>query len=93
MTTPQLRSPILLSPARNLVAAQQKRIALVIGNSKYQNAPELGNPINDANAMARELGNLGFEVIKVVDGDKKEMDTALKTFALKLSPIADDLRK
>jgi hypothetical protein len=38
-----------------------RRIAYVIGNAEYSNAP-LYNPINDARDMAKTLQNLGFEV-------------------------------
>ena len=39
-----------------------KRIALVIGNGSYKDAP-LKNPVNDARAMAEALKGQGFEVI------------------------------
>ncbi|MCH2094118.1 MAG: caspase family protein [Rhodobacteraceae bacterium] len=38
------------------------RVALVIGNSAYQNATALRNPANDARAVAEKLRGLGFEV-------------------------------
>ena len=37
----------------------EQRIALVIGNSKYQNAPQLANPDNDAQSMAQLLNSAG----------------------------------
>lgn len=39
-----------------------KRLALVIGNSNYENAP-LNNPVNDALLMAKTLDSLNFDVI------------------------------
>jgi Caspase domain len=39
------------------------RIALVIGNSAYQNAHRLANPENDAEDMATILRDLGFELV------------------------------
>jgi uncharacterized caspase-like protein len=39
-----------------------RRIALVIGNAKYEK-DVLNNPVNDANAIARMLRHFGFEVI------------------------------
>jgi hypothetical protein len=42
--------------------AQDRRVALVIGNSAYKTSPLL-NPVNDARAMAASLRMLGFEVI------------------------------
>jgi uncharacterized caspase-like protein len=50
-----------------LVASQPawatKRVALVIGNSSYQNAPLLPNPANDAAAIATTLKDAGFDVV------------------------------
>jgi hypothetical protein len=34
-------------------ASQERRVALVIGNSAYENVPELPNPRNDAEAISR----------------------------------------
>ncbi|MBD2209350.1 caspase family protein [Nostoc linckia FACHB-104] len=74
------------SPAPNLLAVtNQKRVALVIGNSNYQAAIALANPGNDAEDVAQTLGELGFEVIKVIDGSQKQMDAALERFSAKLS--------
>jgi hypothetical protein len=43
-------------------AFAQSRLALVIGNSNYQTAVRLANPLNDAKAVAEALGAAGFEV-------------------------------
>src|SRR3984893_688423 len=42
----------------------EKRVALVIGNSNYQHAGQLGNPVGDAAAFAALLKSSGFEVIE-----------------------------
>ena len=42
---------------------QEKRIALVIGNSDYIHASSLKNPVNDAELMKSTLIALGFEVM------------------------------
>ncbi|MEC3859715.1 caspase family protein [Mesobacterium sp. TK19101] len=44
-------------------AMADKRVALVIGNSSYQNATPLANPANDSRAMADKLSQLGFDVM------------------------------
>ncbi len=44
-------------------AAAEKRVALVIGNSAYQNVTRLDNPRNDAALMAETLASLGFTLI------------------------------
>jgi len=61
-----------------------KKVALVIGNSAYVNASNLGmNPINDANDMAVALKDLGFDVIKANNADYAQLTQALKEFGSK----------
>ena len=43
-------------------AHAERRVALVIGNSAYVDAPELRNPRNDAEDVSKALTGLGFEV-------------------------------
>ena len=43
--------------------ARERRVALLIGNSTYQNATTLANPSNDAQAVAGKLKDAGFDVI------------------------------
>lgn len=45
-------------------ARAEKRVALVIGNSAYQNASKLANPGNDASAMADLFRRAGFDVVE-----------------------------
>ena len=44
-------------------ALAEKRVALVLGNSAYQNVPPLSNPVNDAALMAGTLKRAGFDVV------------------------------
>ena len=44
-------------------ATAQKRVALVIGISKYQQVPRLANPTRDAEAMVLLLKKAGFDVV------------------------------
>lgn len=60
----------------------QKRIALVIGNSNYQNAP-LTNPLEDSSSMAQALQELGFETMLIQDATRQEMQEAIKQLAKK----------
>jgi len=57
-----------------------KRVALVIGNAAYANAPQLANPRNDARAMAASLRSLGFIVEEGIDLDTAGMYGAIRTF-------------
>jgi uncharacterized caspase-like protein len=62
-------------------ALAEKRVALVIGNSAYRNAPALANPRNDAEALAESLKRLNFEVIAGSDLDKAGMERLLRRFS------------
>ncbi|NJO23028.1 MAG: hypothetical protein HC868_08830 [Sphingomonadales bacterium] len=66
-------------------AQAERRIALVIGNSTYQNTPELKNPKNDAIDMAAALRRLGFEVFEGRDLDKRSMERVIRQFGVKLA--------
>ena len=45
-----------------LFAQEEKRLALVVGNSNYEKGA-LKNPVNDARLMAKTLDSLEFDVI------------------------------
>jgi uncharacterized caspase-like protein len=68
---------------RKKSAAVERRVALLIGNSSYQDAP-LKNPVNDADAMARILREAGFDVILHKNVDRRKMILAIKEFGQKL---------
>jgi Caspase domain len=64
-------------------ASAEKRIALVVGNSAYQNIARLDNPPNDATLMAETLSGLGFALIggsAQLDLDKAALDTEVQNF-------------
>jgi uncharacterized caspase-like protein/ribosomal protein L39E len=63
----------------------ETRVALVVGNNAYQHTAPLANPLNDARDMSAALRAAGFDVIEVLDADKRELDGAVRTFADKLS--------
>ena len=43
-------------------AEAAERVALIVGNSDYRNAPHLSNPVNDASDVAAAFERLGFSV-------------------------------
>jgi hypothetical protein len=45
-------------------AFAEKRVALILGNSVYQNVPPLSNPINDGAVMAATFKSAGFDVVE-----------------------------
>ncbi|MGH6924509.1 MAG: caspase family protein [Propylenella sp.] len=60
--------------------AAGERVALVIGNSAYQNVSRLPNPANDAAALASALQRLDFAVTQLSDLTGAEMRRALQDF-------------
>jgi formylglycine-generating enzyme required for sulfatase activity len=63
-------------------AFAEKRVALVFGNSAYQNVALLSNPANDAGAMAAMLKGAGFDVVTLKrDLKANEMRRALRDFS------------
>jgi hypothetical protein len=63
----------------------EQRIALVIGNSNYQNVAQLPNPANDARAVAQLLNTAGFEVISATDLDHNQMIQVIQDFSGKIA--------
>ncbi|MGF7175223.1 caspase family protein [Azospirillum doebereinerae] len=70
------------------IGAGERRVALVLGNSAYQHAPRLPNPVNDARAIAESLRSAGFELVgggAQLDLDKAETERAIRSFGNKLA--------
>ena len=53
----------------------------MIGNSNYSTEKTLSTPIPDAITVSESLADIGFNVYVVFDGDKEDMDEAIKKFA------------
>jgi uncharacterized protein len=68
-----------LSPANAGV-----RLALVLGNSRYEAVPALDNPSNDAADLAQALRGVGFEVIEQRDATREAMARAVHDFSERL---------
>ncbi len=69
--------------------AAEQRVALVIGNSAYADAP-LANPANDARLMAETLRGLGFKVIERIDVDQRKMKLAIVELGDRLNEAGKD---
>lgn len=63
-----------------VTAQADKRVALVIGNSAYQNAPTLPNPARDARAMAAMFQNAGYDVTTAYDMGNLDLKRAIRRF-------------
>ncbi|TIL67164.1 caspase family protein [Mesorhizobium sp.] len=75
---------ILLFTAVSADALADRRVALVMGNSAYQNVHGLSNPKNDASDMTAKLKDLGFEVVTGLDLDLARMRVTIRNFIKKL---------
>ena len=69
----------------SLLRGPEQRVALVIGNAHYKNAPELANPDNDATAMAQFLNRAGFEVTSAIDLTQNDMIRVVQDFSSKVA--------
>src|SRR5882672_7155570 len=75
---------IFSAPLFSSAQTNQKRLALVIGNSHYQFSNALKNPVNDARAIGSSLQGLGFEVMEYEDVTQAQMKQAINAFGQKL---------
>jgi hypothetical protein len=69
----------------NPLGGPEQRVALVIGNSNYQNVSQLSNPANDAKSVAKLLNAAGFEVISATDLSHNEMIQVVQDFSSKIA--------
>jgi uncharacterized caspase-like protein len=67
-----------------MCAAEDARVALVIGNGTYANAPRLDNPVSDARAVAAAFRKLGFHVVDGYDLDIAQMRAKISEFSADL---------
>jgi uncharacterized caspase-like protein len=56
------------------------RVALVIGNSNYRNAPLLRNPTGDAKAIETKFREAGFDVVTLNDVDNLQFKRGIRQF-------------
>jgi hypothetical protein len=64
----------------SMAPARKKRVALIVGNSNYQNYPDLRNPSNDALALGAVLRRLDFNVAVGLDLDATAFRKAIQIF-------------
>lgn len=56
------------------------KIALLVGNNRYQHHPNLMAPVKDVFELSVLLKQLGFQVVSLLDLNKAEMVTAVSRF-------------
>ncbi len=64
---------------------KDRRVALVIGNDAYQHIPKLENAVNDADSMSKELRDVGFEVLRHSNLDRRSMNVAIRDFEKRIA--------
>jgi Caspase domain len=67
-------------------AAQQRRIALVIGNNEYEEIATLEKAVNDAAAISQRLSAMGFEVTTAMNIGRRAMSRAVNEFEKAIRP-------
>ncbi|MFK7837123.1 MAG: caspase family protein [Sulfitobacter sp.] len=73
---------LLLWPVLSFAqATEDRRVALIIGNSDYDLVTPLDNPGNDATDMSIALEGLGFEVFLGLDLGQEEMNRIVAKYA------------
>jgi hypothetical protein len=93
VSAPTLTTVSAMTLAPTLRPSGSRRLALVIGNSKYENVAPLANPANDAQLMARTLRDLGFVLIgggPQIDLDKPAFEKALQKFGDEIQRSSGD---
>ena len=70
--------------------SQERRVALVVGNAKYETSP-LANPTNDSADIAAKLKSYGFDVVYRENLKIRQIGSMLREFKSKLSPGATAL--
>lgn len=82
---PVVREPVAAAPTLSDFYKDEKRFALVIGNSNYpKEIGMLKNPVNDATDFAKELENSNFEVQLLTNATYGQMRAAMLRFKEKV---------
>jgi uncharacterized caspase-like protein len=78
---------LLAACGANPQGASARKVALVIGNAAYENAPVLVNPTNDAADMCAALRRVGFRTLCHTNlRDRAEFDARVREYAAQLGP-------
>jgi uncharacterized caspase-like protein len=73
-------------------ASAAERLALLIGNQGYSgNVQPLKSPFNDIATVGKALTSVGFKVTTLEDAGRRQMLSAVKTFAAKLAKGGPDV--
>jgi hypothetical protein len=82
---PPPQSAAVDTNAPSALSGPEQRVALVMGNSHYQNAPQLPNPDHDAQSVAEFLNSAGFEVVEATDLTQNDMIKVMQDFSARVT--------
>ena len=77
---PTSETALAALPRQGSAVAGGRRVALVIGNARYQRSA-LINPVNDARLVSDRLKRIGFDVLTLENVESARFDTATRDFA------------
>lgn len=69
----------------HLSYATESRIALIMGNDKYQYVDTLTNAVADAKALRNEMAERKFDIVSKYNADRDSMNNAIDEFLGKLT--------
>ncbi|HEY5871156.1 MAG TPA: SUMF1/EgtB/PvdO family nonheme iron enzyme [Candidatus Tectomicrobia bacterium] len=72
---------VTVAPNLAPVSPVERRVALVIGNDRYQHIRSLERAVSDAQAVGAALGQLGFEVLAHANLERRGMNQAIGALA------------
>jgi len=81
---------LLLGSLQIAVAAETRRVALLIGNADYVFAP-LKNPLNDATDLGSMLAAIGFDTTVIANPGYEQFRSAIRSFYQKVSQDPETL--
>ncbi|MCF8223355.1 MAG: WG repeat-containing protein [Bacteroidales bacterium] len=84
IATNKIKAPKVEVAKYDIYVPEDRRLALVIGNSEYKRGGYLSNPENDARDMAETLKILGFETMVYFNVNQNAMKQAIDDFGRRL---------
>jgi Caspase domain/TIR domain len=76
----EAKAPESPDPVPTIAANMGRRVALMVGNADYKNAPRLQNTVNDAVAISDLFRSMGFSAITRTNVGNRELVNALRAF-------------
>jgi hypothetical protein len=77
---------VAVAPTLPPVSPVERRVALVIGNDRYQHVNQLERAVSDAQAVGTALRQLGFEILARSNLDREGMIEAIGALADRIAP-------